>query len=122
MLGPKAPQRILAIGAGAQIAAHLSLFLSQYPSITSCEVFNRTYNARMEGLISDLGSRFAGRVLINGHALYAENGTPNPDLERLVREADIIITATSSTAPLFPSAYVKPGAHLCLIGSYRPSM
>ncbi|GJE95943.1 ornithine cyclodeaminase family protein [Phanerochaete sordida] len=122
LLGPKTPQRILAIGAGAQIAAHLSLFLSQYPSITSCEVFNRTYNARMQGLISDLGSKFAGRVLIYGHTLYAENGTPNPDLERLVREADIIITATSSTTPLFPSAYVKPGAHLCLIGSYRPVM
>ena len=32
------------------------------------------------------------------------------------------MTATSSTVPLFPSSFVAPGTHLCLIGSYKPSM
>lgn len=48
------------------------------------------------------------------------------DVERTFRkaigEASIIITATSSTSPLFPSSCVSPGTHLCLIGSYKLNM
>lgn len=39
-----------------------------------------------------------------------------------VRSADVIICATSSTAPLFPSSWVRTGTHVILIGSYTPSM
>lgn len=49
-------------------------------------------------------------------------GHEDVDLETVVHNADIIITATSATTPLFPSKYVKPGTHLCLIGSYKPEM
>lgn len=122
VLGPQAPNNIVAIGAGAQVAAHLSLFLAQYPSIRTCNVFNRAHNDRMSSLISDLGDKFASRVRIEGHALAVENGGEHPDLCRLLREADIVITATSSTSPLFPSSYISPGTHLCLIGSYTPAM
>ncbi|EEB99873.1 hypothetical protein MPER_00334, partial [Moniliophthora perniciosa FA553] len=37
-------------------------------------------------------------------------------------DASIIITATPSKTPLFPSAWVKTGAHIILIGSYTPEM
>ena len=40
----------------------------------------------------------------------------------LLREADIICTATTSLAPVFDHAHVKPGAHINAIGSYRPDM
>jgi len=39
-----------------------------------------------------------------------------------VRLADIIICATSSEEPLFPAPWVKTGAHVILIGSYKPTM
>lgn len=39
-----------------------------------------------------------------------------------MRDASIVVTATSSTVPLFPSSFVSPGTHLCLIGSYKPTM
>ena len=39
-----------------------------------------------------------------------------------VENAAIIICATSSTAPLFPSSWVRTGAHVILIGSYTPDM
>ena len=47
---------------------------------------------------------------------------PGSGLKWAIGCADIIITATSSTAPLFPSEWVRPGTHLCLIGSYKPEM
>jgi hypothetical protein len=53
--------------------------------------------------------------------------TPAPsdlaiDLSATVRAADIIITATSSTVPLFRGSDAKRGAHVILIGSYKPHM
>ena len=123
LLGPEAPQSIVAIGAGAQIAAHLSLFLSHYRSIQTCTIFNRSANQRLRDLISELSQKFRGRVSIHGHLLArAEDGQEHPELRRLISETQIVITATSSTESLFSSRYVSPGTHLCLIGSYTPAM
>ena len=44
------------------------------------------------------------------------------DLERAVREADIICTATMSKEPLIRGAWLQPGQHLDLIGAYTPAM
>ncbi|KIP03692.1 hypothetical protein PHLGIDRAFT_228274 [Phlebiopsis gigantea 11061_1 CR5-6] len=115
------PQSVVAVGAGGQIAAHLALFLSQYPSIKSCKVFNRSVNARLDSLVGALRTEHAG-VDISGHALVDDAGADDPALPDAVAGADIIITATSSRQALFPSSYVSPGTFLCLIGSYTPAM
>ena len=39
-----------------------------------------------------------------------------------LRKADIICTATTSLAPVFAHAHLKPGVHINGIGSYRPDM
>jgi alanine dehydrogenase len=44
------------------------------------------------------------------------------DLERAVRGADIVTTATLSTEPLVRGAWLKPGTHLDLVGGYTPKM
>jgi len=44
------------------------------------------------------------------------------DLETAVGMADIIGTATMSTAPLIKGDWLRPGQHLDLIGAYRPDM
>jgi ornithine cyclodeaminase/alanine dehydrogenase-like protein (mu-crystallin family) len=44
------------------------------------------------------------------------------DLEAAVREADIISCATLSSQPLVRGGWLKPGAHLDLVGAYNPSM
>lgn len=44
------------------------------------------------------------------------------DLEGAVRSADIISCATLSSAPLVRGAWLKPGAHLDLIGAFKSSM
>jgi ornithine cyclodeaminase/alanine dehydrogenase-like protein (mu-crystallin family) len=39
-----------------------------------------------------------------------------------ISSADIIVTTTPSTTPLFPASYLKPGTHINLIGSWRKEM
>lgn len=45
-----------------------------------------------------------------------------PDLERAVRAADVICTATMATDPLIRGDWLQPGQHLDLIGAYTPAM
>ncbi|MSP47838.1 MAG: ornithine cyclodeaminase family protein [Alphaproteobacteria bacterium] len=44
------------------------------------------------------------------------------DLEAAVRVADIVTTATLSAVPIVKGAWLKPGAHLDLVGAYTPKM
>ena len=44
------------------------------------------------------------------------------DLEVAVRQADIVTTATMTTAPIIDGNWLKPGTHLDMIGAYRPDM
>ena len=118
------PTAVVALGAGAQIAAHLALFLASYPSLATCTVLNRSRNPRLEALAAKLRAEFP-KVAIDGLAFHyagGEAGEEETEGERRLRDADIVITATSSARPLFPSRWVKKGAHLCLIGSYTPDM
>ncbi|MBP1806534.1 ornithine cyclodeaminase family protein [Rubellimicrobium aerolatum] len=48
--------------------------------------------------------------------------TVAPDLAEAVRAADIVTSATMSTAPLIRGDWLRPGQHLDLIGAYRPDM
>lgn len=44
------------------------------------------------------------------------------NLEAAAREADIISCATLSTEPLISGDWLKPGAHLDLVGAFKPGM
>ncbi|HEX6120117.1 MAG TPA: ornithine cyclodeaminase family protein [Dongiaceae bacterium] len=44
------------------------------------------------------------------------------DLQEAVSSADIVSTATMAREPLVKGAWLHPGAHLDLVGSYRPDM
>jgi alanine dehydrogenase len=47
---------------------------------------------------------------------------PVADLEAAARQADLITCATLSTTPLIKGAWLKPGAHLDLVGAFTPEM
>ena len=47
---------------------------------------------------------------------------PRNQLEAEARRADIISCATMSTSPLIKGEWLKPGAHLDLVGSFTPLM
>jgi len=44
------------------------------------------------------------------------------DLEAAARTADVISCATLSTEPLIKGTWLKPGAHLDLVGAFTPAM
>ncbi|KAF8631658.1 hypothetical protein AX17_005060 [Amanita inopinata Kibby_2008] len=116
LVGPRHPTSIVAFGAGKQIEAHLDLHLSHFSSIKTCAVVNRTINSRVQNLKNVLESRFPS-VSFTWLASKDEQ-----DVKRFVSRASIIICATPSTGPLFPSDWVRAGTHVILIGSYTPAM
>lgn len=47
---------------------------------------------------------------------------PAEDLETACRSADVISTVTASTRPIVKGAWLRPGCHLDLIGSFKDDM
>jgi ornithine cyclodeaminase/alanine dehydrogenase-like protein (mu-crystallin family) len=45
-----------------------------------------------------------------------------PDLRTAVQDADIVCCATTSTVALVQGAWLRPGTHLDLVGSFKPDM
>jgi len=100
--------RMLMVGAGA-LAPHLiQAHVAARPSLREVQIWNRT-GARAAALAADLA--------LPGVALAA-----TADLEGAARRADVISCATMATEPLILGDWLQPGAHLDLVGSYRPDM
>ncbi len=58
-------------------------------------------------------------------AALAEDGVPVTavrDLERAVRDADVVSCATLSTTPIVQGAWLRPGVHLDLVGAFKAGM
>ena len=89
------------VGAGHQSAFQLRAALRQRP-------FERVIGWNLH---PEMLSRLADTA--------AEAGLPFEavDLDRLGAEADVIITITSSFAPILKAAQVKPGTHLACMGT-----
>jgi len=115
LVGPSTPRKLVAFGAGKQIEAHLNLFIRHFPSISHCTIVNRTINVRSSSLKETIKARF------NHINLYVIS-SQEEQKEDAVRSADIVICATSSRVPLFPSSWVRTAAHVILIGSFTPAM
>lgn len=67
-------------------------------------------------IVSEAGKNFASEM---SEALDLQV-IPTEDVEGAVREADIVVTASSSHDPLFDGNWLKPGAHVNNIGSHSP--
>jgi alanine dehydrogenase len=97
----------LMIGTGA-LAPHLIQAHATARPIRRISVWGRN---------TDKARDLAARLQANG--LPAE---ASEDLETSAREADIVTTATLSAEPVVKGAWLKPGAHLDLVGAYTPKM
>ncbi len=101
-------RRLLIIGAGTLAPYLVRAHLAVRPSLEEVVIFNRG-RPRAEALVETLA----------GHGIQA---TLAEDLESAVRAADVITTATLSERPLVRGAWLRPGTHLDLVGSYLPNM
>lgn len=98
-------QHLLMVGAGS-LAPHLIRAHCAVRNYTRIEIWNRN-RARAEQVaakLSDLGVVVAD------------------DLEAAVRAADTVSCATLSREPLVRGDWLKPGAHLDLVGAFTPEM
>lgn len=97
-LARKDARNILLVGAGTVARSMVEAYSSAFPH-----------------------ARFT--VWSRSHASAAAMGLPvADDLERAVKAADIICTATMATQPLILGDWLQPGQHLDLIGAYKPGM
>ncbi|HKL05663.1 MAG TPA: ornithine cyclodeaminase [Roseovarius sp.] len=96
-------ENILIVGAGTVGRSLFQAYSAAFPN-ARFRVWNRT-RANAEAMVLDCpGLRVAD------------------DLERAVRDADIVTSATMSTDPVLRGEWFQPGQHIDVIGAYRPDM
>ena len=100
-------EHLVMIGAGA-LAPHLVRAHMAMRPIKRVTLWNRTHG-RAVGLAF-------GLTVTGVEATIAE------DLEAAVRDADIVCCATLATEPIVRGAWLKPGAHVDLVGGFTPKM
>lgn len=100
---------LLMVGAGRMSRYLIPAHMSVRP-INKVRVWNRNEAAATE-LVAELTADGVDAELC-----------PLDQLETAVRRADIVSCATMSTAPLIQGEWLKPGAHLDLVGSFTPTM
>lgn len=98
---------LVMVGAGA-LAPHLVRAHAAVRPIARVTLWNRT----------------RARAVATAFALNAAGieASIADDLEPAVRDADIVSCATLATEPLIRGAWLKPGAHLDLVGGFTPKM
>lgn len=100
-------QRLVMLGAGA-LAPYLIRAHASIRPIREVLVWNRSLSRA-----GKLATSLAGEA-------FAISATE--DLELAVRDADIVSCATLSSEPLVKGTWLKPGAHLDLVGGFTPRM
>ena len=97
---PRAPERVLLLGAGFHARAHLRMLQTLFPTLSQIGVWNRTPQN-----ISDL------------------NGiTPEPDLDAaLAKPYDAVITCTSAAQPIVDATAVRAGRLIIQVGYHEVS-
>jgi len=108
LLSAPDPRVMLILGAGDLAPYLVHAHRAARPSIGRVLVWNRT-GGKARGLVEEL---------LRG-GIEAEVAQ---DLEAAVRAADLVSCATASRAPLVKGEWLKPGAHLDLVGGFTPDM
>lgn len=100
---------MLMVGAGALAPQLIRAHLAVRPSLREIAIWAR--DKMKSQALADKMAAETGR-----------NVTAADDLEAMARTADLISCATLSKQPLVKGAWLKPGAHLDLVGAFTPEM
>lgn len=119
LLASRDADTLAVFGAGAQGRSHV-------------ELLARTRRLREVRIVSRSGAsaeRLAARLSEVADTLTPELDPGPPPVLRAVRDsaealdgARLVVTATSSSSPVFDARDLAPGAHVNAVGSYRPDM
>ena len=100
-------RRLLIIGTG-QLSANLAEAHAAVRAYDSIEIYGRSAD-KAGAVVADLAR--------NGIAAIVAT-----DLEASVRRADTISCCTSATVPVLKGAWLRPGCHVDLVGSFKDDM
>ncbi|HET9839767.1 MAG TPA: ornithine cyclodeaminase family protein [Candidatus Angelobacter sp.] len=92
-------------GSGRQAAIHFAVL----PRVRRFERFLVTGSGRSD--LSDFCAKMKAEQGIEVEQVTAE---------RCARDADVICTCTTAVEPLFDGRWLRPGAHLNLVGAFQP--
>ncbi|HJV72666.1 MAG TPA: ornithine cyclodeaminase [Noviherbaspirillum sp.] len=99
---------LLVLGAGPVARSLTDAYLHIRPSIREVLLWNRT-PSKLDAVRAELAAK-------NIQVRIVE------DLDAAVARADIVTAATSTSTPKIRGKFVRPGAHVDLVGGYRPDM
>ena len=97
-----------------------------------CTVFGAGVQARKQleamNIVLDLEKAYVLDVVKDAREKFAKDMSAElglevvatEDVEKSVREADVVVTASSSHDPVFDGNWLKPGTHVNNIGSHTP--
>lgn len=108
LLSDPAARVLTVVGTGGMAPFAVRAHLAARPSIDKVFVWGRRPD-QAANVAAELGQ----------HSISAE---ATGDLETAVRQSDVVSCVTASTEPLVMGEWLKPGAHLDLIGGYTPEM
>ncbi|MCE2525402.1 MAG: ornithine cyclodeaminase family protein [Acidimicrobiia bacterium] len=100
-------RRLLVVGTG-QLAPALARAHAHGRELAAIEVWGRS-TRRAQSLVEELASGGLPAEVVG-------------DLDAAVARADLISCVTGATEPLIAGRLLRPGAHLDLVGSFRPDM
>jgi ornithine cyclodeaminase len=100
-------QRLLVLGTGA-LSAHLAMAHHSVFNLSEVTVWGRSL---------DKACRVVASLAQVGIAAHATS-----DLQLALANADIVAAATTASTPFIPSAWVRTGTHLGLIGAFTANM
>jgi ornithine cyclodeaminase len=101
-------QSLLMVGAGAMAPHLVAAHCAVRPTIRSVSIWNRS---------PDRAQRLAAELDLPGISTTAAAA-----LEDAVRSADVVSCATMAKRPLIRGDWLKPGAHLDLVGAFTEDM
>ncbi|WP_291295892.1 ornithine cyclodeaminase family protein [Elioraea sp.] len=101
-------RRLLIVGTGALCLPLARAHLAVLPTLSEVRVWGR---------VAAKAARVAGMLDVEGIA-----AAPAGALADEIAAADVIVTATTAREPIIASGWVRPGAHLGLVGAFTPAM
>ncbi|GAA1349759.1 ornithine cyclodeaminase family protein [Falsarthrobacter nasiphocae] len=117
LLSPEAREealRMLIIGTGVQAWEHARTFAALF-SLGEIVVAGRSY-----GKAEALAARIRAELGVPSRAVTMDEGPLGSPLEPEVRRADLIVTCTAATEPLFRGEWVSDQAVVIAVGAHTP--
>ncbi|EGG24797.1 hypothetical protein DFA_03041 [Cavenderia fasciculata] len=111
IMAKKDAKIMVVFGSGLQAESHILALMTEFPNLEEVIIGCR----RMES-----GNNLLERLKTTYHVSTEKIRLVEGKGDELAAKADIIVTATSSSTPLFNGKVVKPGTHIICVGTASP--